>query len=300
MQPLKFFALALVCALLQTTAFAQNQNAGKIVTDYFAWVDAGNLDAVGTLLAEDLAATAPFAPAPFSKMAWREVGRGFKTAFPDMKHEIVDWFASGNKVAVKGIFRGTNTGPNMGNPATGNKVNCPFNAFFELDGKGRIKSLNTQFDMKAFEAQLMAGLPDPAAAAEANIRAMLAAADVGDVEKFMGYWAVNGINYFAGKQTSGEDMKKRIAAFKTAFPDIQRILEEVVVAGNSVTVRGWVTGTNQGTFQGKAPTGNKIKVAWLGFYKLNAAGNIENGWVEFDTKTLDTQLADGQNAKAGK
>jgi len=295
MNQLKFFSLALLCALLQTTAFSQSQNAGKTVTDYFAWVDAGNLDAVGALLTDDFNATAPFAPAPFSKMTWREVGQGFKTAFPDMKHEVVDWFASGNKVAVKGNFRGTNTGPNMGNPATGNKVDCAFNALFELDGKGRIKSLNTQFDMKSFEMQLMAGLPDPKQQAEADVRAMLAAADAGDVEKFMGYWAADGVNYFAGKQTSGEDMKKRIAAFKTAFPDIQRTLDDVIVAGNTVTVRGWVTGTNRGVFQGKAPSGNSVKIAWLGLYKLNAAGKIESGWVEFDSKTLDAQVAGGNN-----
>jgi len=436
MKPVKFFAIALFFSLLQTIANAQNQNAGKVVTDYYAWVDAGNLDAVGTLLTEDFTASAAFAPAPFDKMGWRGVGQGFKTAFPDMKHEIVDWFANGNKVAVQGIFRGTNTGPNMGNPATGNKVNCPFNALFELDGKGRIKSLNTQFDLKsfemqlmagvpdpkkqaesrirelfaamdagqvekfgqycapdfritnpflsepspigafqgilqaqkggfpdmkhevveiiaggksvttrgifrgtntgslmgnpptgntvglpflvldelddmgriknrfvqfdskAFEAQLMAGLPAPGAAADADIRAMLAAADAGDVEKFMGYWAADGVNYFAGKQTSGEDMKKRVAGLKAAFPDIKRTLDEVIVSGNTVTVRGWVTGTNLGTFQGKAPTGNKVKVAWLGLYHLNDAGKVASGWVEFDTKTLDSQVNGAHNAKA--
>lgn len=290
MKSFKFFVLALCCAFLQTASFAQSQNPGKIVTDYFNWVDAGNLDAVGALLTEDFMATAPFAPVPLDKMAWRGVGQGFKTGFPDMKHEIVDWFASGNKVAVKGIFRGTNTGPNMGHPATGNKVNCAFNTLFELNGAGKISAVNIQFDQKSFEAQLMAGLPALGARAEADIRAMLAAADAGDVEKFMGYWAADGVNYFAGKRTSGEDMKKRIAAFKTAFPDIQRVLDDVIVAGNTVTVRGWVTGTNQGTFQGKVPTGNSVKIAWLGLYKLNAAGKIESGWVEFDSKMLDAQL----------
>lgn len=65
MKSFKFFALALVCALIQTTAFSQNQNAGKVVTDYFNWVDAGNLDAVGTLLKDDFTATAPLSPVPF-------------------------------------------------------------------------------------------------------------------------------------------------------------------------------------------------------------------------------------------
>ncbi|MFN0014039.1 MAG: ester cyclase [Saprospiraceae bacterium] len=289
MKQLKFFSLALFFALLQTATFAQSQNAGKVVTDYFAWIDAGNIDAVGTLLTDDFVATAPFAPVPFDKMAWRGVGQGFKTAFSDMKHDITDWFANGNKVAVKGMFRGTNTGPNMGNPATGNKVQVAFNTIFELDGMGKIKSLATQFDLKSFEAQLMAGI-NPDAAAEATVRAMLAAADAGDSDKFMGYWAADGVNYFAGKQTSGDDMKKRILAFSMGFPDMKRHLDEVIVSGNNATVRGWVTGTNTGQFRGQAPTGNSIKVPWLGFYKLDKTGKVQSGWVEFDTQVLESQI----------
>lgn len=212
-----------------------------------------------------------------------------------MKHEVVEIISDDKTVTTRGIFRGTNTGSMMGNPPTGNTVNLPFLVLDELDGAGKIRNRYVQFDSKAFEAQLMAGLPAPGARAEADIRAMLAAADAGDVEKFMGYWAADGANYFAGKQTSGEDMKKRIAAFKAAFPDIKRTLDEVIVSGKTVTVRGWVTGTNLGTFQGKAPTGNMVKIAWLGLYKLNAAGKIESGWVEFDTKTLDAQVAGGNN-----
>ncbi|MEQ1743907.1 MAG: ester cyclase, partial [Saprospiraceae bacterium] len=292
MKQLKFFSLVILFSLLQTATFAQSQNASKVVTDYFAWIDAGNIEAVGSLLTDDFVATAPFAPVPFDKMAWRGVGQGFKTAFSGMQHEITDWVASGNKVAVKGMFRGTNTGPNMGNPPTGNKVSLPFNTFFEFDGMGKIKSLVTQFDMKSFEAQLMAGR-DPNAAAEAAIRAMLAAADAGDGDKFMSYWAADGVNYFAGKQTSGDDMTKRIMAFSMGFPDIKRHLDEVVVSGNNVTVRGWVTGTNTSQFRGQAPTGNSIKVPWLGFYKLDNAGKVQSGWVEFDTQILESQLMGG-------
>ena len=77
---------------------------------------------------------------------------------------------------------------------------------------------------------------------------------------------------------------------KSAFPDIKRTLDEVVVSGHHVTVKGWVTGTNKGTYQGQAPTGNSVKVAWLGLYKLNAEGKIQEGTVEFDTATLSSQV----------
>lgn len=134
----------------------------------------------------------------------------------------------------------------------------------------------------------------PAAQEEMNVRSMLEAADRGDAEKFFSYWSSGKTeNYFAGAYTSDEDMKKRIVAFKAAFPDIKRNLEEVIVSGNTVTVRGWVTGTNKGPFMGQAPTNNPIKVSWLGLYHLDTNGKIEKGWVEFDTAVLQNQVKNG-------
>lgn len=261
-----------------------------IVQAYFAAVDAGNNTETAKLLADDCLVSNPLAPQPMPKQAWLGVVQGFKTAFPDLKHDIVAYTESGYTVVARGHLKGQNNGPLMGNPPTGNRVDCPFNAIFELDKSWKIKAIYSQFDLKTFEAQLAAGLPDPIAAAEATVRAMIAAADAGDVEKFMGFWAVDGVNYFAGKQTSGDDMKNRIAGMKAAFPDIHRTLDAVIVCGNSVTVRGWVSGTNKGMYQGQAPTGNAVQIAWLGLYQLNAEGKIKSGWVEFDTATLRSQV----------
>ena len=292
MKILKFFLFALL--LLQTSPllFANGNYPAPsdIVKAYFAAVDAGNSTEVANILADDCWASAPFLPQPVPKQSWMGVVQGLKGAFPDMKHEVVEFIESGFKVAVRGIATGQNNGPFMGNPASGNRINLPFNTIFELDRSWKIKAIYVQFDQKVLEAQLMAGLPDPVAAVEAGIRAMIAAADAGEAEKFMGYWADGAANYFAGKQTSGEDMKSRILGLKSAFPDIKRNLDEVTVCGNSATVRGWVTGTNTGPFRGQAPTGRAIRIAWLGLYKLNADGKIESGWVEFDTAALTNQV----------
>jgi steroid delta-isomerase-like uncharacterized protein len=295
----KFFTLTLLLALVANALFAHPNYPAPtdVVKQYFAAVDAGNAAELANLLADDCWASAPFLPQAAPKQGWLGVVQGLKTAFPDMKHDAVDCIESGNKVAVRGIATGTNTGPFMGNPPTGNRINFPFNTIFELDRSWKIKAIYVQFDQKTMETQLMADLPNPAAKAETDIRAMLAASDEGNGDKFMAYWLPEAPNYFAGKQTSGDDMKKRIGAFKTGFPDIKRNLEDVIVNGTTVTVRGWVTGTNTGPFRGQAPTGNAIKVPWLGLYKLNAAGKIEAGWVEFDTAMLESQLKGGTAGK---
>jgi len=196
-----------------------------------------------------------------------------------MKHEVVDCIEAGNKVAVRGIFKGKNDGPMMGNPATGNYVNVPFTSVFELDKSWKIKSVDIQFDQKAFEAQLMAGLPNPSAKAELDIRTMLAAADEGNGDKFMDYRLSNAPNYFAGKQTSGEDMKKRIIGFKAGFPDIKRTLDEVIVSGNSVTVRGLVTGTNGGG----GLSSNKLRFETYGIGKGDKSHNDAREWRQRET-----------------
>ncbi len=282
-----FSLLALTLAAFNLNA--QEKQAGKIVTDYFAWVDAHNLDAVGGLLTEDFHATAPFSPVPFDKNGWRGVGQGFNTGFPDGKHELATWFASGNMVAVRGTWSGTNTGPNMGNPPTGNRAVSPFIALFELNGMGKIKSFSIQFDQKNFEAQLMAGI-NPNAAAEATIRGIMAAADAGDAEKLISYFAPDAMHYFGGQANTLDDLKKRVAAFKMGFPDIQRHIDEITVSNGTATIRGWLTGTNSGMFMGKPATGHKIKLSVLGVYKFNAAGKVTEAWVELDGAALMGQL----------
>lgn len=269
--------------------YAQDQKSCKNVSDYFSAVDAGNFDAISAMLTDDFQATAPFAPVPFDKLGWKEVGKGFKTAFPDMKHQVSDCISSGNRVAIKGIFTGTNTGPNMGNPATGNKVTLAFNAIFELNKKGKIKSLNTQFDMKTFEAQLMAGI-NPNALGEAVVLGIVAAADEGNTDKLLSYFAPDAKHYFSGIAITNDDLKNRVMGFKTGFPDVKRSIEIISNNNNVITCKGWLTGTNTGSFMGQAATGNKIKVSVLAVYKLNNEGKVTEAWVEIDSASMLNQL----------
>lgn len=281
-------------------AFATKPTAtAQIVHDFYAAVDAGDFDKAGTMLSDDVMVYIPFSPQAMDKMAYKQLGMGMKAGFPNMQHKILEVSEGKGILAFKALFTGTNTGSLQGNPPTGNRVETPFLGYLKLDKKGKITEVNLQFNVASFNEQLMKGI-NPGAATEANIRDMIAAADAGDGDKFMGFWADNAANYFAGKLTSQDDMKKRIAAFKTAFPDIKRNLEAVLVNGNIVTVRGWVTGTNKGKFMGNEPTGNFIKVSWLGLYKLNAAGKIEAGWVEFDTDALKSQVSGGNSAETNK
>jgi predicted ester cyclase len=207
-----------------------------------------------------------------------------------MKHEIIEMTSDDRHVTTRGIFSGTNTGSMMGNPPTGNKVKVPFIVLDEFDSKGKLKFRNVQFDAKSFESQLMAGI-NPNAAYETNIRAMYAAADNADIDKFFSFWSDHSHPYFLGVENTRDEVKERIFAFKKGFPDVKRTVEEILFSGNKVIIRGVLTGSNKGSFMGKPATNNSIRVSWLGLYHFKQDGKIENGWVEYDSATLLNQLA---------
>ncbi|MBC7776956.1 MAG: ester cyclase [Phycisphaerae bacterium] len=299
MKQSKIFALPIFLSLFSISLFANNEYPTPIdiVKTYFTAVDAGNSTEVEKLLTDNFQANAPFSPQALPKQAWLGVGQGFKAAFPDMKHDILQYIESGSTVVVKGVFKGKNDGPMMGNPATGNNVSLPFTSIFEFDKSWKIKSLDIQFDQKSMEAQLMAGLPNPVAGAEATVRGIMAAADAGYGEKVVSFFAADAKHYFSGQLNTNEELKMRVAAFKAGFPDIKRSLDEIIVQGNTVTIRGWLTGTNTGVFMGAPATNNQIKVSVLGEYKLNSAGKVTEAWVELDRATVQMQLTDGSVAK---
>lgn len=297
MKNILFFALAI---FLSNAVHANPYPApSDVVRDYFKSVDAGDFAAVDKILAANFQASAPFSPQPFDKSSWLGVGKGFKTAFPDMHHELLSVVETGFTVAVKGVFNGKNDGPNMGAPATGNLVTIPFVAFFELDQSWKIKNFSIVFDQKSFEAQLTAGLPNQVAVAEMNVRALLAAVDDGDVNLYFNYCTPDAKAYFSGLEVTSDQLKSRITGLKTAFPDIKRNIDEIAVSGSTVAVRGYITGTNSGSFMGRPATGKTVKTSYLAFYKLNDAGKVTTSWVESDIAGLQQQLY-SRNQESGK
>ena len=120
-----------------------------------AAMDAGATEKFDQYCAADFQINNPFLPAPGSLEVFKGLMQGQKAGFPDVKHEIVQMFSSGNLVCVRGVYSGTNTGPMQGNPPTGNKVVLPFIFTDEFDASGKLKIRHVQFDVASFQAQLM-------------------------------------------------------------------------------------------------------------------------------------------------
>ena len=71
---------------------------------------------------------------------------GFRSAFSDIRLEIEDMLAEGDKVAARWRFRGTNSGSFMGMPPTGKAVDVKATGIFRVvDGKVADNWVNLDF-----------------------------------------------------------------------------------------------------------------------------------------------------------
>jgi steroid delta-isomerase-like uncharacterized protein len=64
-----------------------------------------------------------------------------------------------------------------------------------------------------------------------------------------------------------------IGMMRAGFPDIQWTLEELIAEGDKVAARFTMRGTHNGTFFGVPPSGKKIEVKAMNFYRI-ADGKI--------------------------
>ena len=86
-----------------------------------------------------------------------------------------------------------------------------------------------------------------------------------------------------GTEAHGPDgVKRLIAALRSAFPDIQTTVDDVISGGDRVVVRFTARGTQSGPFMGIAPTGREATWTGINIYRV-ADGQIQETW----------QLADG-------
>jgi steroid delta-isomerase-like uncharacterized protein len=88
----------------------------------------------------------------------------------------------------------------------------------------------------------------------------------------------------------GPDRIKRImAAFRAAFPDLHVTVEDVVIQGDKEVVRWTVRGTHQGAFMNIAPTGKSVVFSGTDIGRV-VNGQIQEMWSNWDGLGLMRQL----------
>ena len=86
-----------------------------------------------------------------------------------------------------------------------------------------------------------------------------------------------------------ESERKRATLYRTAFPDLQLTIEDVIAEGETVMARWSCRGTHKGDLSGIAPTGKQFTISGVSIARL-ANGKLAEGWVNWDAQGLMQQL----------
>jgi steroid delta-isomerase-like uncharacterized protein len=124
-----------------------------VVRRFFATVfNAGDLAAADVLVREDYLQHSPIA-AP-GREGVKAFARGLRQAFPDLRLEIADLIAEGDRVVTRIVGRGTHTGGEfLGLPPKGRAMDATSIDIFRLEG-GQLAEHWDVLDVQALIAQL--------------------------------------------------------------------------------------------------------------------------------------------------
>jgi steroid delta-isomerase-like uncharacterized protein len=91
-------------------------------------------------------------------------------------------------------------------------------------------------------------------------------------------------------QTTGAQALKEVwAILLRAFPDLHLTVEDVIAEGDKVVTRNTVTGTHQGDYMGRPPTGKSVSYNEIFIFRF-AGGRIAETWGVVDSLSLMRQL----------
>jgi len=97
-------------------------------------------------------------------------------------------------------------------------------------------------------------------------------------------------NYAIGNVGSGpEGSRANVRAFRTAFPDLNITIEDLVAEGDKVVARMRLSGTHHGPFREYAPTGRQATWEEVGIWTVRD-GHLQAGWFLADMYGLRQQL----------
>jgi steroid delta-isomerase-like uncharacterized protein len=78
-----------------------------------------------------------------------------------------------------------------------------------------------------------------------------------------------------------EGTKRFVAAYRTAFPNIRVVIEDIIAEGDKVAVRWLARGTHTGQLLNFSPTGKEVITTGTFFYRLTD-GKIAEVWGDWD------------------
>jgi steroid delta-isomerase-like uncharacterized protein len=92
-----------------------------------------------------------------------------------------------------------------------------------------------------------------------------------------------------GQAPGLEGFKHMISMLRTAFPDLQITIDDMIVEGDKVAVRSTLRGTQKGELMGIAPTGKSVTMTGIDILRFKDGKAVEH-WGNEDDLGLMQQL----------
>ena len=86
-----------------------------------------------------------------------------------------------------------------------------------------------------------------------------------------------------------EVLKRTVAMYRAAFPDVKMTVEDAIVADDKVVLRWHSEGTHRGELAGLAPTGARVSVTGISIDQWRD-GKVVEAWAEWDNLGLARQI----------
>jgi steroid delta-isomerase-like uncharacterized protein len=96
----------------------------------------------------------------------------------------------------------------------------------------------------------------------------------------------------AGPEDMGggvEGLRRFAEMYRSAFPDIQMTVEDVIAEGDKVVTRWTVRATHQGELMGIPPSGNPVAVTGISIDRIEGGKFVET-WSNYDALRMMQQL----------
>ncbi len=232
---------------------------------------------------------------PLDRSGHEKILGGFREAFPDLRIEVAEQVAAGDRVANHWRGRGTHRGAFQGIPATGKAVTITGNNVMRIE-RGTVRELWGQVDAVGLLAQLgvfpgprSETVPEPSSMGSDGvggadiIRRFVTKFNEGRLDVIADEYDEEYVLDFPGGPTGrGKDgIRRATAEFRAAFPDLRFTTDDLFEERDRVAWRWTMTGTHEGPLGPFAASGRSVTL--LGISLLRVRG----GRVTYDRVRAD-------------
>ena len=92
-----------------------------------------------------------------------------------------------------------------------------------------------------------------------------------------------------GSPPGADGARAWLSMLFTGFPDMQATIEDVIAEGDKIVGRKLWSGTHDGPFMGRQPTGKKIRFEGIVIWRIED-GKLAERWAQIDRLGLMQQL----------